>query len=283
MTLSKKRFLATGFKSGTTFEDLPDGGLIVRDVPLLKEGTWTDSAVGTPLFYPSETLRAFAANWKDDRYLGRHSGGIPLYITDKVGSVKNPRFQGDGIYGDLRLHGATTASRDAISYLKWASENDEEVFSSVEHAGEEVYNAEAKRMEAKTLVFYGAAMVNRGACQTCQIPRTNEEQPTEEPEEEFMVEEAEFKKLSDSVAALTTIVEDIVNERKQKALEESAAEQEKALADAITEQTKALEERLKALEETGTPQTPGSPAAAILEDPINRDLEYDSKGGIRVV
>ena len=399
MTLSKKRYLATGFSSGN-FEDLPDGGLVVHDVPLLRVGQWTDSAVGTPLYYPAKTLQEHAGNWLADPYWNRHSGGAPHAITDKIATITNPRFQEDGVFADLSFHGATTQSRDAISYLKWASENNQEVFSSVEHAGIEAYNAETKRMEAQTLVFYGAAMVNKGACQTCQIPRTNEEKAlaegaghvprnppeygkapedqawsalalsdftpdkwddlsTEEKQEiashfafagslesfgalklphhdkdgkvvwngvaaayaalqgarggvkipdeirsdveshilahyedfdketpkelENMVEEAEFKKLSETVDSLVTVIHELAEERKQKALEESEAEKQKALSDAIEAQTKALEERLKALEETGTPQTGTSPAKKELADPINANLEYDSKGGIRSV
>ncbi|MFA7167782.1 MAG: hypothetical protein WC096_02670 [Sphaerochaetaceae bacterium] len=170
----KKRYLATSFAQ-SAFEDLPDGGLIVRDVPLLRSGQWTDSAVGTPLFYPLETLRKYATNWAANPYWNRHSGGSPHAITDKIADIVNPRFQEDGIYADLKYHGATTQSQDAIKYLKYASKNGIEVFSSVEHSGEEEYNAAERRMDAKTLVFFGAAMVNRGACQTCQIPRVNEE------------------------------------------------------------------------------------------------------------
>jgi hypothetical protein len=402
MTKPQKRYLAVGLSPGN-FEDLPDGGLIVRDVPLLRVGTWTDSAVGTPLFYPADTLRKYATNWQANPYWNRHSGGTPHEITDKIAEIDSPRYMNDGVYADLVFHGATSQSRDAIAYLKWASANGKEVFSSVEHAGEERYNEETKRFEAKSLVFYGAAMVNRGACQTCQIPRANEEladgdgfvprnpanygkapesqawsklslsdftdsrwedlseeekkniaahfayagslekfsdlklphhdksgnvvwagvvaayaalqgarggvkipdsmrsaveshilahyedfdkdKPKELEEEKNMVEEAEFKKLADSVTALTNVVKGMVDEKKKLEASEAEAAKQKALADAIAEKTKALEDRLKALEDSeAPPKTGGKKETEDLGEPINRGLEYDAKdGSIRVM
>ena len=34
-----------------------DGGMLVKDVPLLAVGEWADSAVGTPLYYPAKVRR----------------------------------------------------------------------------------------------------------------------------------------------------------------------------------------------------------------------------------
>ncbi len=142
-----------------------DGGALVKDVTLLASGVWTDSAVGTPLFYPEATLQKYAGSWVDRSVWSRHSGKVPRSITDKIGEVRNPHYQAGAVKGDLWLHGKTQASRDTIEMVqaglaKWVS---------VEHGGEEVFNKSTGRYEATSLIFGGVAVVNRGACTVCTI------------------------------------------------------------------------------------------------------------------
>ncbi len=142
-----------------------DGGILVKDVTFLAAGTWTDSAVGTPLFYPEATLEKFAENWVDTSVWSRHSGKVPRSITDKIGEVRNPHYQAGAVKGDLWLHGKTTASRDTIALVKAGLVNS----VSVEHGGSEVYNRARNRYEAESITFAGLAIVNKGACSTCTI------------------------------------------------------------------------------------------------------------------
>lgn len=160
-----------------------DGGVLVKDVKLLASGTWTDSGVGTPLFYPEATLEKYAGNWVDTSLWSRHAGRVPRSITEKIGEVKNPRYQDGAVKGDLFLHGKTQASRDTIELIKAGLVN----WVSVEHGGDEGFNQATNRLEAKSLIFGGVAVVNRGACTVCTINNSQNEQkepvpaPVQEP------------------------------------------------------------------------------------------------------
>jgi hypothetical protein len=148
-------------------ERTPEGGLVVHDVKALAEGNWTDSAVGTPLFYPRRTLQEYAANWADNSFWALHAGVVPRRITDKIGIAANPRYneQAGAVLVDLHLHGLTQLSRDAIALIEAGYAN----YVSVEHTGEEVHNPKTRMNEARTLQFLGLALVNRGACKVCTI------------------------------------------------------------------------------------------------------------------
>lgn len=142
-----------------------DGGVLVKDVTLLGTGTWTDSGVGTPLFYPESTLKEYAGNWVDNSLWSRHAGRVPRSITDKIGEIRNPHYNNGAVIGDLWLHGKTQASRDTTELIKAGLVN----WVSVEHGGAEEYNPSTGRNEAKSLIFGGVAVVNRGACTICTI------------------------------------------------------------------------------------------------------------------
>lgn len=150
--------------TGSKFQEV-DGGLMVRDVLALDEGTWTDSAVGTPLYYTPKALAESVGNWKQSGFWTRHAGGTPRSLTDKVGRVLNPRFQNTGMTVDIYLHKRTQVSRDAADMLL----SGEADAVSIEHGGEEMYNPSLKRWETKSLTYYGLAMVDKGACETCRV------------------------------------------------------------------------------------------------------------------
>lgn len=149
-----------------------DGGMIIKDVILLATGTWTDSNVGTPLHYPERVLEKYAKSWVATGVWARHAGGSPRNITDKIGDVRNPRYQnipgiGGAVIGDLHLHLLTQASRDTGSLIENGLVN----YVSVEVGTLDEYNHTLKRYEAAKLEFYGVAAVDRGACEVCKIKR----------------------------------------------------------------------------------------------------------------
>jgi hypothetical protein len=174
--------------------EMRDGGLMVRDVPMLAAGTWTDSAVQTPLNYPEKTLREYAANWSDNTGWSRHTGGVPRDATDKVAELVNPRYQDGAVVGDIFLHGATQKSRDMIELVKRKLI----AFVSVEHTGDERYNASTRQLEATSINFSGFAFVNKGACKLCRINEaapldTVQEAPPVVQEETMDTKELEAK------------------------------------------------------------------------------------------
>ncbi len=232
--------------SKNNLEDLPDGGLLVRGVKLLAEGTWTDSATRTPLHYPARALEANAGNWKDRSVWSRHAGGVPRDITEIVGTVESPRYLDRAVVGDIRLYGATQRSRDTAALVRDGVAN----YVSVEHTGTERWNTETRQYEAGEIAFYGVAIVNKGACAICTL-RRNEGTPEEETDMETKELEVALKAATDKIAALETKA--ATAETKVKELEGRIAapvddpkvkELEKALAD----QKAAHETKVKELE-----------------------------------
>ncbi len=219
--------------SRDNLEDLPDGGLLIRDVKLLAEGTWTDSAVGTPLFYPAHALEANATNWRDHATWSRHLGGVPRDITERVGVTENPRYVDRAVVGDIRLHGLTQKSRDTIALVKAGIAN----YVSVEHGGTEKWNAATRQYEADEITFYGNAIVNRGACAKCTL-RGNEAAPEEE-ETTMDTKELEAKieameREMEAIKAAATVTPEPAPAPKE--LEEALA-----AIEALTEKVKQLE------------------------------------------
>lgn len=231
--------------SRTNLEDLPDGGLLIHDVKLLAEGTWTDSAVGTPLFYPARSLEANAGNWKDLATWSRHLGGVPRDITEKIGITEHPRYADRAVVGNIRLHGLTQKSRDTIALVKAGIAD----YVSVEHGGTEKWNAATRQYEADEITFYGNAIVNKGACVKCTL-RGNEAAPEEETMDQKELEATitELRKELDAVKAQKTEV--------KVELPKELSEKIEALAktnEALDKTNKELADRLKKIEEAPAP------------------------------
>jgi hypothetical protein len=268
------RALAVEFTKNALIEQ-DGGGLLITGVPMLAEGTWTDSAIGTPLFYPADTLREYAENWIDTTGWSRHFGGSPRDATDKVAELMNPRYEDGAVRGDILVHGATQKSRDLVELLKRKLI----AFVSVEHGGDERYNSETRQQEASSLEFYGFAFVHRGACKLCRINEEKTPEPEQQPEQP-QEDETMTDELIDRVAEL---------EKKLGAMEAAAkppeedpkVELEKELA-AMKEQMRELKqeysERIKALESDGEART-GQAQSRDLGEPINSGLAIDRKTG----
>ena len=197
--VSQTRTLELSISPGN-FTRLKNGALQVQNIVALAEGTWTDSAVGTPLHYPARVLEKDAANWIGKGIWTRHQGGSPRAITERVGLIKNPRYDTEqkAIVVDGIFHGRSQASKDVIQMI----EDGEVTDVSAEVGGREVWNAETKRYEAASLAFYGFATVDRGACNVCKMKR-NEAAECETQEQERR-EEMETKELEQKLAALET-------------------------------------------------------------------------------
>lgn len=245
-----KRALGFDFSRGQLIEQ--DGGLLIKDVTLLAEGTWTDSGVKTALHYPAKVLQEYAANWRDTAVWSRHLGGAPRNITEKIGDVLNPHYleSARAVVGDIFLHGGNQHSRDTIEMVKRKLVN----FVSVEHGGGEVYNSDTKRLESSSLVFVGAAIVNKGACKRCTL---------REKEAAMEAESMEIKELEDKftkeLAALKTegaqfrsALEQATGQNKELAAKLEAAEKANG---GYLEQIKTLESRLKKIEDTPNPRS----------------------------
>jgi hypothetical protein len=206
--------------AGSKFKEV-DGGLLVTDVLALDEGTWADSAVGTPLYYTTKALSESVGNWKQTGFWTRHAGGSPRSLTDKVGRVLNPRFVNTGMCVDIFLHKRSQASKDMADMMQ----SGEADAVSIEHGGEEVYNKALDRWETKSLTYYGLAAVDKGACETCKIRH-----------QEVKVDDS----LQSRSATEQIVAETVSVENKKQECEEMDEELKKALSD--------FDIRLKAIE-----------------------------------
>jgi len=257
----------------TQLVQLEDGDLLIKGVPMLAEGTWTDSAIGTPLFYPSKTLEQFAGNWIDTSGWNRHLGGVPRKSTDKVGEAENIRFENAAVTADVRVYGFTQTGRDLQEMIKRKLIS----FVSVEHGGDERLNPATRQMEASTLTFTGFAFVNKGACQKCRL---NEQPPTKEipviaPVEEPMTD---TKELEAQIAGLTKELE-AVKAQKPAEVKVEIPKELAALPGAMKELSDKFEARIKALETEGTPKT-GAGQTKELEALPEFSVHVDRKNGI---
>ena len=243
------------------FTRLKSGALKVTGIVALAEGTWTDSAVGTPLHYPAKVLEKDNGNWIAPSIWSRHAGGSPRSITDKIGTIKNPRYDAEtkAVLVDGTFHGRSQESRDVIELIEEGIVTD----VSAEVGGKEIWNAETKRYEAASLAFYGLAVVDRGACNVCKMKR-NEATECEQLEQKER-EDMETKELEQKLAALETEKAELAKKadaerveltKQLEAVSKSKADEESAHKTAIEERTKKMAEyetRIKELEKTPAP------------------------------
>ena len=229
-----------------------DGGLLMKDVRILAEGTWTDSYQQTPCYYSPEVLREHAGNWHANGYWLRHQGGSPRPIDEKVGEVRNPRYENGAVMGDVFLHLATTKSRDHAEMVRRGYAND----VSAELGTMDEWDAPKKRYNAKYIEFTGVASVDKGACDVCKIKNNEEGEPSKESKD---MEQAELEKM------LAAFKADLLGkmdglDKKFSVPPAPAAKPEELNAlstkvDGVAKSFEAYEERLKKVENAPDPKT----------------------------
>lgn len=243
------------------------GGLLVRGVVLLAEGTWTDSAVRTPLHYPREVLERCAKQWESSTYWARHAGGQPRNIvTDRLGEVLDPRYDAKlgAIVGDVLYDGLTQASRDGAALALGRVRMGKPLAVSVEWYGDAVYNAKEKREEAADIHFTGLAAVDRGACKRCTLPAALEDADQNQSEGENDMEAEELKQMLESFKAevLAAVEEKLAAFKDGLEPGEPAEPEDKEMSEAVDKLTKELSEamrKIEALEKRPQPRTAPEP------------------------
>ena len=204
----KQRFLSINLSPASAdMQSLQNGGLLVKNVPLLAEGVWTDSYQGTPCEYSPAVLRAHSGNWTGNTLWSRHRGNSPRDITDKLGTVVNPHFgefaAEDGstrsaVMGDLKLDADTQKQKDVIGMVKSGSAG----AVSVEMGTIDKWNPGKKRYEAQSIEFTGTAMVDRGACSVCKVPGTRNNEAGDPANAGDEVRKAELEKFNEAIREL---------------------------------------------------------------------------------
>ena len=260
------RALQVNYNTANKFYELESGDLLIRDVPLLAEGEWTDSAQKTPLFYPAKTLEAYAGNWVRRTGYNRHMGGVPRDESNRVSEAINPHFghftdeEGNthaAVISDLLVYGSTPSGRAMQELIKRKNIR----YVSVEHGGDEAENPQTRRMEASSLVFGGFAFVNKGACKVCRLNEAPAEDTTPAPVAVPVEETMDTKELEAQIATQGTLIKELSETIKAQKPVEVKAEIPKEL-EALPGMIKELSAKvdaqaaqIKALEQDGTPAT----------------------------
>jgi len=245
-----------------------ESGLMVRDVIMLAEGTWTDSFQQTPCRYRAEVLEKYSGNWKDNGLWGRHPGGAPRSVDEKIGEVRNPRYDKKlkAVVGDLFFHLKSQKSRDIAEMVEAGIIN----AVSVEIGGTERYNSKEECFEAESIDYYGLAVVDKGACETCLIRHKaadeyhfyqdllpDEGQKGTPPQEGDKMDIEELSKIVQDLAAKVAAIEEKLAPKQEEAPEKKPEDEEKELSKklaGVLKQLSAAEERIKLLEKTAAPK-----------------------------
>lgn len=150
----------------SSFSPTDDGGIMVRDVPLMAEGRWV-SMQGIETVFTAEVLLKCATDWRDNGVWLRHPGGAPRSVSDKVGAVRNVHYDASrrAVCGDLYLHQRTEASRDAAHLVQMAESD-----GGIKSVSAETLLELGDNGIVENIVFTGIALVEEGACETCKIP-----------------------------------------------------------------------------------------------------------------
>lgn len=159
-----------------------DGGLLIPNVTVIAAGVWNG------IKYSSIELATSASNWRDNTVWNRHYEGKSRDETNRIGALKNIRFDDYRIASDVFLSNETPEGRDMIALVKEYKING----ISVEHVDVTV-NGEATMIE-----YLGAAIVPEPACTICQLSK-----------EEKLMEDKEFKELKDTVVELAKSVKEL--------------------------------------------------------------------------
>jgi hypothetical protein len=166
-----KHYFNLEMEPASSFEELPDGGLLVHNVVIMAEGTWR-SAQGQVTRFKAPVLKRDAAEWIDNGFWPRHPGGQPRNSTDSLGAVQNQHYDPakKAVVGDVYMHRRTELSRAAAELMRLAPEKGGIRSVSAETILELEYNAKEQLFEVIKIIFAGLAHVRAGACEACKVP-----------------------------------------------------------------------------------------------------------------
>lgn len=122
------RHLSRGDPGAVRRSENDDGSVTYENLLFLGPGEWTDAASGETIFYAPEMMEALAAD--PDEHVVDASVNVDHKHQDQLAQVgdfdpSSLTVDGEGnVYGDVTLHGRTTASADAIGLLDLALESE---------------------------------------------------------------------------------------------------------------------------------------------------------------
>lgn len=149
------------------------------DICLLAPGEWTDAASRTTIFYAPDAIKRSARNWVDNQVNLYHQPGDPIANVGHIDTDSVYADDAGALYGDVILHGRTSASEDAIGLMDLALETDGEQGiggPSVEIPEDKTEWDDTRGMERMTeMAFSGAALVMHPASRKVSFDKQFEE------------------------------------------------------------------------------------------------------------
>lgn len=173
----------------SSFEETPDGGLLIHGVTIMAAGTWTDMH-GITTTFSEDVLQRCASAWDDTAVWTRHAGGAPRSVTEKVGTVLNPRYSPTdaAVIGDVLIHRRTDTSAACAALVQMQREA-----GGIKDVSAETMVEMDNQGNVLDMVFTGLALVEDGACETCRIPAFGKEDSNMADDEQTKQEEVEVK------------------------------------------------------------------------------------------
>jgi len=239
-----------------------DGSFEISGVIALASGTWTDSNIRTPCFYPPDVLEK-KFEIVENGVWARHSGGTPRNITEKIGVFEDEGYDPDikGRRVKLILHGATQLSRDVAEMIERNLVN----YVSAEIGGREKYDPEIKAYIAEDVKMYGLAIVDKGACDVCVIRHEAEpEEKGDTMDDEVLM--SKFDEIEGKIDELKGAIEALVEKlappapaEEEKKEEEKPEKTETSELSELIEEIRELKKKVEVLEKTPAPRTLANP------------------------
>lgn len=202
------------------FVPTEDGGLLVKNVPIMACGEWT-AMQGIYTRFSPDVLMKCASNWMSYGIWTRHPGGSPRDATEKIGVVRDPHYDpsiaGGAVVGDLYLHQRSSESKSAGQLVQTP-----EAEGGISSVSAETELEMDNNGTVTNIVFTGLALVDEGACTTCRIKayaKQEERQPASNAGGENM-EEVEKKDPSALKGEADTKTEEVNNEGHEEEMKE---------------------------------------------------------------
>ena len=155
------KFIKKSF-SGKNREENEFGDIEFPNETLICPGSFRDSYSRKEIIYSKEILRKNAENWDEPIFLTLdHSANV----LDRIGLIKNPRWNGKCIIGDLVILTITQKAKDAISLIERGLITD----LSIEALTNEEYDIIEKNLMLTDIKFKSVSLVVQGACPDAKI------------------------------------------------------------------------------------------------------------------
>jgi len=241
----------------SSYEDTEDGGLLIRNVPVMAAGDWT-SMQGIRTIFTADMLERCAGQWDEYGIWSRHPGGSPRNVNEKIGIVRAPHYspQDKAVMADLYLHQRTELSRDVAKLVRTPTE-----CGGIRSVSIESYLETDGRGIVTDAHWTGVAVVDQGACLICKMPAYGkagsdnmaEENKTEDGNPTFLRERACLEAILPAVkeagnADIASVIEEVLGATDDETAKAAMAKFAEGANKPPVDESPDFEKRIKGIE-----------------------------------